>query len=91
MGRGDRVHADHLDTPLAMDPMALPDALSHGRCNEYAGWVLAYMTMHRRIPPVHGDQALERVRTQVVAQAMAQGYLQRKPAEPIMSMQSRAW
>lgn len=91
MQAGQRLHAEHLDTPVAMDPTATADALSHGRCNEYAGWALGYMLTHRRVPPVHQDRALERVRAQVVAQVRAHGYMDAKPAPTIMTRQSRAW
>lgn len=88
---GEGVHADHLRTPLALDPTALPDALSHARCNVYAGWVLGYMTRQRRLPPPHPDPALERVRVQVTTQALQLGHLQRSAPRLASTRQSRDW
>lgn len=91
MRRGEPLHAEHLDTPLAVDPMATADALSHARCNTYAGWVLAYMIKHRRLPPPHDEPHLERVRAQVIAQVRMGGWLELKPVDVITTRQSRAW
>lgn len=44
-----RIHADHVDTPLA-EGGTLPDALSHGSCNERHG---AYLKA-ARARGVHG-------------------------------------
>jgi hypothetical protein len=71
MAEGDDLHADHFDVPAIADPNAVPDVLSHGRCNVYAGRVLQLaMAGHRVLP--HVDEQLELVRRQVLAQV--QGY-----------------
>lgn len=35
--QADQLDADHVSTPRALDPTALPDALSHARCNRRHG------------------------------------------------------
>lgn len=60
--------ADHFVLPLAADPDGVPDALSHSRCNRYAGRVLQALMRGHTVPP-HPDPRLEIVRRQVHEQA----------------------
>lgn len=93
MRAGEDLDADHVGVPLLLDPGALPDALSHARCNRYAGWVLAYL---RRgyTPRPHDDPALERVRLAVlgVARRVDHGTSDRSSTRTVtMTRQSRSW
>lgn len=67
MMSADDLHADHLGLPLALDPTRPPDALSHARCNTYAGRALQLL-LAGHTPQPHSDEQLESVRVQVLAQ-----------------------
>ncbi len=60
------LEADHVLAPHALDPGAVPDALSHRACNRYAGAVLAGLLRGVTIGE-HRDEQMETVRLQVIA------------------------
>lgn len=87
---GQRLQADHTETPSVLDVHVLPDALSHATCNEYAGGVLRALRAGHRTKP-HPDPDLERVRQGVIAQARALGLVQDTEPTITRGRASRAW
>jgi hypothetical protein len=92
MGADEDLHADHFEQPHAADPDAIPDALSHGRCNTYAGRVLQLLIGGHVAPP-HWDEQLETVRRQVLSQAQGfdLGAMAAAAGRGPTTRQSREW